>query len=337
MNSSHQKLLLMVILLCSASLVFGFGKKERQKEEGKVSEVTTMNESLEKKYPFIELDDELKNSLNQKEAYVLLQKGTQRAFTGEYTDNEETGTYYCRQCGAPLYVSDDKFHSNCGWPSFDDEIPGAVTRHADPDGMRTEIVCSTCEGHLGHVFLNEGFTDKNTRHCVNSISMEFREGAPVARAVYAGGCFWGVEYLMESLDGVYDVVSGYSGGTTKNPTYQQVLTHSTGHLEAVEVLYNPLIISYEELTKYFLEIHDPTQANGQGPDIGNQYLSAIFYGNRNEYDSAIELLTILENKGYDIATQVRPKKVFYEAEDYHQDYYAQKGSTPYCHSYTKRF
>ncbi|NCB01782.1 MAG: bifunctional methionine sulfoxide reductase B/A protein [Spirochaetia bacterium] len=325
----------MLLLLSLPFILFASGKKE-VKEKGDVSEVT-MNESLEKKYPFVPLSDELKNELTAKEAYVILQKGTERAFVGEYTDNKEVGTYYCQLCDAPLYVSDDKFDSNCGWPSFDDELPGAVTRHADPDGLRTEIVCSTCGGHLGHVFLNEGFTDKNTRHCVNSISMDFRSGPPVARAVFAGGCFWGVEYLMESLDGVYDVKSGYSGGSTINPTYQEVLTHSTGHLEAVEVLYNPLEISYEEITKYFLEIHDPTQANGQGPDIGNQYLSAIFYGSRNEYDSAIKLLTILEDKGYKIATQVRPRKVFYEAEDYHQDYYTNKGSTPYCHSYTKRF
>lgn len=113
------------------------------------------------------------NALSDFESYVILEKGTERAFVGEYTDLRDPGTYVCRRCNAPLYLAKHKFSSHCGWPSFDDEIEGAVERHLDEDGYRTEITCKNCGGHLGHVFFGEGFTDKDTRHCVNSVSMRF--------------------------------------------------------------------------------------------------------------------------------------------------------------------
>ncbi|MCF8368539.1 MAG: bifunctional methionine sulfoxide reductase B/A protein [Bacteroidales bacterium] len=282
------------------------------------------------------------NKLTFEEQNVILHKGTERPYTGEYVNHKEDGTYTCKQCDAPLYLSGDKFDSNCGWPSFDDEIEGAVKRVPDADGRRTEIVCANCGGHLGHVFEGEGFTDKNTRHCVNSISLNFEPEKKASsdkteKAIFAGGCFWGVEYYMEKHKGVISATSGYTGGHVKNPSYQDVLSKKSGHIEAVEIEYDPNITSYEEVAKLFFEIHDPTQVDRQGPDIGEQYRSEVFYLNEGQKQTAEKLVNILKDKGYKVATRISKADTFWKAENYHQDYYDNKGSLPYCHGYTKRF
>ncbi len=282
----------------------------------------------------------MNKELTNEEKRVILNKGTELPFSGKYYNFHERGTYVCKQCGAPLYFSEAKFDSGCGWPSFDEEISGAVRRLPDVDGRRTEIVCAKCGGHLGHVFTGEGFTPKDTRHCVNSISMDFvpedkQEETEVA--IFAGGCFWGVEHLMQQQPGILSIEVGYIGGSTENPTYREVCSHTTGHAEAVRIVFNPKKVSYTTLAKFFFEIHDPTQSDGQGPDLGDQYRSEIFYTTSRQKEIAEELIGQLQGKGFQVVTRVTPATVFWKAEEYHQNYYNKTGKAPYCHRYTPRF
>mgnify|MGYP003701398885 FL=1 len=291
--------------------------------------------------------------LTPEEERVIVNKGTEHPFTGKYVDFKENGYYTCKRCGALLYRSADKLDSRCGWPSFDDEIEGAVKRVPDVDGMRTEIICNNCGAHLGHVFLNEGFTDKNTRHCVNSISLDFipanevnkstdRNAAKsieqkLEKAYFASGCFWGTQYHFERLKGVVSTTVGYEGGTKDKPTYEEVSSGLTGHAETTEVIYDPSKVSYDELVKLFFETHDFTQVNRQGPDIGTQYRSVIFYNNDEQKRIAEKYRNELNAKGYLVATSIEPSKTFWKAENYHQKYYDKKGGVPYCHVYRKIF
>jgi peptide methionine sulfoxide reductase msrA/msrB len=204
-------------------------------------------------------------------------------------------------------------------------------------------------------------TEKNVRHCVNSLSLEFVPAgtgeaaavggeAPAAgevvasagrdassTAYFAGGCFWGVEHAFQSVDGVSSVRSGYMGGDTDDPTYREVCGGRTGHAEAVEVVFDPEVVSYETLTRLFFEIHDPTQVDRQGPDRGTQYRSAVFYADEDQKQVAERLIAVLRDKGFDVATEVTEAGPFWEAEEYHQDYYEKTGGSPYCHTRQKKF
>lgn len=279
--------------------------------------------------------------LNEEEQRVILHKGTEAPFSGKYYRHKAAGTYLCRRCGAPLFDSKDKFNSGCGWPSFDAEIAGAVRRVADADGERTEIVCAKCGGHLGHVFEGERMTPKNTRYCVNSVSVSFKPSGKAKEkletAIFAGGCFWGVEHLMKDAAGIVSIEAGYTGGHRRHPTYEEVCSHLTGHAEAVRIVFNPQRVSFQTLAKRFFEIHDPTQLGGQGPDWGEQYRSEIFYTTPDQKQIAEQLVEELRQKGFPVVTRITRAGDFWPAEAYHQHYYRRTGKKPYCHHRVKRF
>ena len=271
---------------------------------------------------------------------VALQKATEHPFSGKYLTATQDGTYLCRRCGLGLWETKAQFESHCGWPSFDERLPNAISEQVDADGLRVEIICSRCQSHLGHVFRNEGFTPKNQRDCVNSVMLDFVPYTGILdteELIVAGGCFWGLDYWLKKQVGVLYTESGYIGGHTHYPTYEDVCSSQTGHYEAVRVVFDPKRTDCHLLYKAFFEIHDPTQVFGQGPDVGPQYKSAIFYYDSNQKEAAQSCIEKLTHKGYKVATQLIPMHIFWPAELYHQDYYQKHQKTPYCHLPTKRF
>ncbi len=276
------------------------------------------------------------------EAYRITQKAdTERAFCGTLLDNKKEGTYTCVVCELPLFSSEHKFNSGTGWPSFYKEFdPQHVARHKDSThGMvRTEITCARCAAHLGHVF-EDGPKPTGERHCLNSASLKFVEkGQPLPdkgaatkleTAYFAGGCFWGIEHYFQKGPGVVDAVSGYMQGRTTNPTYKDVCGEGTGHAETVKVVFDPKKITYRRLLEAFFVMHDPTQVNRQGPDVGDQYRSGIWFTSEAQKGEAEAFIKeVSDKKRYGekkIATQVEAAKTFYPAEQYHQDYVEKTG------------
>jgi peptide methionine sulfoxide reductase msrA/msrB len=285
-------------------------------------------------------EKEWKEKLTEEQYYILREKGTERPFTGKLLMNKEKGVYKCAGCGNELFTDEMKFDSHCGWPSFDKEIAGGKIKQIKDNShgmIRTEIVCANCNGHLGHIF-DDGPTDTGMRYCVNSLSLEFEKitnlkNDKMENITLGGGCFWCVESIYNMLNGVEKAVSGYSGGTTINPTYKEICTGTTNHAEVVRITFDPKIITVTEILEVFFTAHNPTTLNRQGEDIGTQYRSVIFYENENQKKIAQEIIKKLsEEKIYNnpIVTQIESFTKFYPAEDYHQDYYNQNKEQPYC-------
>ncbi|MEK7415948.1 MAG: bifunctional methionine sulfoxide reductase B/A protein [Planctomycetota bacterium] len=284
-------------------------------------------------------DAQWKQRLTPEQYDVLRRHGTEPAFCGGYSTFKANGIgdYACTGCGLKLFTSDTAFDSGTGWPSFFKPVPGAVASSEDNAyGMkRIEVHCARCSGHLGHQF-DDGPAPTGQRYCINAVSLVFQARAAKSTtqtATFAAGCFWGVEAVLRAVPGVVDAQVGYMGGKTKNPTYRDVCTDETGHAEVCQVTFDPTKVSYVKLLTVFFENHDPTTMDRQGPDVGNQYRSAVFTHDDHQRKLALAYITAINASHRlprPVVTVVESAPTFWKAEDYHQNYAAKNGHGA-CH------
>jgi peptide methionine sulfoxide reductase msrA/msrB len=302
---------------------------------------------------------ELQKKLTPEQFTVTQACGTEPPFRNAYWDNHKPGIYVDVVSGEPLFSSLDKFDSGTGWPSFTQPLKGTdiVEKQDGTMGVpRTEVRSKVADSHLGHVF-DDGPTPTGQRFCINSAALKFvpveemdqagysdyltpfvKAGlvkTPVHEtAILAGGCFWGMEEIIRKIPGVLKTTVGYSGGTTPDPTYEDVCTGTTGHAESIEIVFDSNRLSYESLLDYFYRMHDPTTLNRQHGDVGTQYRSAIFYTSPEQKEIA-ERVTMKWNKSgkFDrpITTEIAAASKFYSAEDYHQKYLVKHPNGYTCH------
>jgi peptide methionine sulfoxide reductase msrA/msrB len=296
----------------------------------------------------------LKQTLTPIQYQCTQENGTEQPFKNTYWNNHEDGIYVDVVSGEPLFSSLDKYDSGSGWPSFDRPLNAhnITTKNDFEMGMkRTEVRSSKANSHLGHVF-DDGPKITGQRFCINSASLRFipvnnlqaeglgeflflfQEKKHWQLASLSGGCFWGMEELLRKMTGVIETHVGYTGGKVANATYEVVKTGTTGHTEAVQILFDPKIISYEAILLEFFKMHDPTTKNQQGNDVGTQYRSAIFFANNEQKEIAHKVKYRVEKShAYKspIVTEIVSFEKFYLAEDYHQKYLKKKPNGYTCH------